>query len=105
MSEITCKRCGYKWNYRGTAKRISCSHCKTTITLNPQSDGSVVVATALEAESAPAVSKHEEVYLPLPLADQLNKFLLARLIGIARGEGAKAIRFKINHEGELYVPT
>lgn len=48
--------------------------------------------------------RHEEAFMPLPLADQLNKFLLARMIGMARSNGDTSIKFKINKEGELYVP-
>lgn len=37
--EIVCKKCGYKWNYKGKAKRISCSKCKTSITIALQNPG------------------------------------------------------------------
>lgn len=47
---------------------------------------------------------HEHAFMPLPFADQLNKFLLARIIGIARANGHERIRFKINNEGDLYLP-
>jgi hypothetical protein len=49
--------------------------------------------------------RHEEAFMPLPFADQLNKFLLARLIGMARSNGDDSIEFKINNEGYLYVPA
>lgn len=51
------------------------------------------------------IRKHEEAFMPLPLADQLNKFLLARMIGMARSNGDDKIKFKINNEGDLYVPA
>lgn len=42
--EIVCKKCAYKWNYKGKAKRISCSKCKTSITVyKHESDNTVMV--------------------------------------------------------------
>lgn len=61
--------------------------------------------TGIEAQPEPLKRKHEEAYMPLPLANQLNKFLLARLIGIANGNSDKSIKFKINDQGELYLPA
>lgn len=48
--------------------------------------------------------KHEECFMPLPFAEILNKFKLARLIGMAKANGDTAITFKINNEGDLYLP-
>jgi hypothetical protein len=58
-----------------------------------------------EEVAQPQPRRHEKAFLPLPLADQLNKFLLARLIGMARSNGDNGIEFKINNEGDLYLPT
>ena len=34
--EIVCKKCGYIWRYTGDKKRISCSKCKTSITIHQE---------------------------------------------------------------------
>ena len=34
---VQCHRCGYKWLYTGKSQHfISCSKCRTTITINPK---------------------------------------------------------------------
>ena len=32
--EIICRRCAYKWDYKGSSRRISCSKCKTSIIID-----------------------------------------------------------------------
>jgi hypothetical protein len=34
MYEITCQKCGYVWNTKSKERRISCSRCKTSITID-----------------------------------------------------------------------
>lgn len=36
--QIVCKRCNHTWDYKGNAKRISCSHCKTSITIHQSAE-------------------------------------------------------------------
>ena len=98
--QITCGHCGYSWNTESKAARISCSKCKTSIRVHHTHEPKPVVEPVIVVQPP----KHEEVFIPRPLADQLNKFLLARLIGIAKGEGENRIRFKVNDQGELYLP-
>ena len=93
--KIHCGHCGYEWETKSTAKRISCSMCKTSIRINPR---------AIAQSTAP-MANLETVSMPLPLAQQLNKFMLARMIGIANSNGDASIMFKINEQGELYVPS
>lgn len=57
-----------------------------------------------EQQQQPQNRKHEECFMPLPFAEILNKFKLARLIGMAKANGDTAITFKINNEGDLYLP-
>lgn len=34
--QLTCKRCNHSWDYKGNADRVSCSHCRTSITVHKQ---------------------------------------------------------------------
>lgn len=34
--QITCKRCNHTWDYKGSADRISCSRCRTSITVHKE---------------------------------------------------------------------
>lgn len=62
------------------------------------------VQPSVQPQPEPLKRKHEEALIPFPLAEQLNKFLLARLIGMARGQGDPGVRIKINDQGEVYLP-
>lgn len=87
MQQLVCKHCGYVWHYKGDKKRISCSKCKTSIRLS----------------TSKVIRKYNEAFLSLPLAERLNKFLLAKLIGMARAEGQDRIRLNINQHGDVYL--
>ena len=54
-------------------------------------------------EPEPLSPRREEVTIPIPLAQQLNKFLLAKMIGMAKSEGLDRITLKVNQQGEIYV--
>jgi hypothetical protein len=32
--QLVCNKCGYAWNTKSKAKRVSCSKCKTSITIH-----------------------------------------------------------------------
>ncbi len=68
----------------------------------------MVMVHTHKPDPAPLISepkpKHEEVFMPLPLAKYLMGLAgLSRLIGIAHANSDKSIRFKINEQGELYL--
>lgn len=65
--EIVCKKCGYKWNYKGSATRISCSKCKTSITIRQQAIENIV-------EHGRTAARVNEVF------DNNNKVQLAEFI-------------------------
>lgn len=85
----------YEWNYTGNKHRTSCSKCKTSITLS----GDEQVRQQIET-----VLNHKQVYMPIGMAVQLNKFMLARLIGIAKSNGDESIKFNLNNDGVLSLP-
>lgn len=34
VMQLSCKKCGYTWQYAGNKHRTSCSKCRTSITLS-----------------------------------------------------------------------
>jgi hypothetical protein len=56
-------------------------------------------------EPEPIKAKHQEAFMSFPLAKHLMGLAgLSRLIGTARADGYDRIRFKINEQGDLYLP-
>lgn len=121
--EIVCRKCAYKWDYKGKATRISCSKCKTSITIQrrlqehsllqskedlivtPPSDLFVhKVPTPQETKSVSVVDRvHFElptfdVCLPLNLLDSVA-FSRAKVWSKTNGEDH--IKLKSNGEGVL----
>lgn len=96
--QIQCKRCSYTWYTQSRKDRICCAKCKTSI-IHP-----IILDTAqVPATINPRQQTEGTVYLPLALAERLNKVLLPRLIGIAHSESASSIPLKVNKDGEIYL--
>lgn len=58
MQEVSCRKCGYTWQTKSTARRISCSKCKTSITLSIKSNTiSPILRLPLKVVESAAFSK------------------------------------------------
>lgn len=104
--KLVCKKCAYRWEYTGNKHRTSCSRCKTSVTLQqqhwqqPQPQQPLSGDEQVRQHTERALN-HKQVYMPVGMAKQLNKFLLARLIGIAAANGDDWIKFNVNNDGVL----
>lgn len=116
--ELVCKKCGYVWNTNSKARRISCSKCKTSITIHtPQHK---LIRSEEEAAKARIERKREEaieipVHPPVqtPAGKTINKvkfplslwkdFRLRQQIDHAPSLGEDHIVLKVDKDGILYL--
>lgn len=109
MQKLVCKRCKHQWEYAGDKHRTSCPKCKTSITILGHPDVYTIEdkpRTTVEfvPEKQSLTNRHvAEVIMPLGMAVQLNKFLLGRLIGVAKANGEDSIKFKVDPHGVLVL--
>lgn len=105
MAEITCQKCGHVWISKSNGIRICCSKCRSSI--------SVAKTTIKDREQIPSEiltrdrelrwqdQQQQIITMPVEMAKQLNKFMLARLIGMAAANSDKSIKFKVDNHGVM----
>lgn len=120
MQELVCKKCGYVWRYTGNKRRISCSKCKTSITINPDKDKDKQkpkpATTARRTEIPPATTTAKPIPIPtatetaLPQQAKFRVSLyfdkrLEQMLFHCRSMGDNYITLKVDKDGFLSLPT
>lgn len=104
--EVICKKCGYIWRYTGNKKRISCSKCKTSITIHtpplPVRLKKEAQQDVTEVISLPTGQPKELKDVKFPLALWRDVRLRQR-IDHAPSLGDDHIVLKVDKDGILYL--
>ena len=106
MQEITCKHCGYHWITRSTKTRISCSKCKTSITIktvHPHEPKPIAIATIepeTDFESYSNIIEHKSTEVKFPPSLWKDARLSQRFMGL-ENMGEKYVILKVDGEGVL----
>ena len=99
--QTICKKCGYEWDYKGSASRISCSKCKTSITIQQKPSqllqGNDMIITP-PSDLFIHKEKSTEFRIPLKLLDDLSFF---RAKNWAKTNGETYMTLKADKEGVL----
>jgi hypothetical protein len=99
---LVCSKCGHKWYYKGNKHRISCSKCKTSITLqNPyvkQPETRTVNVPETHTVNVPITITQKTFPLTLELLDSIK---FSRAKAWAKTNGQDRIELIVNSEGVL----
>lgn len=103
--EMHCGHCGYEWTTKSTAKRISCSRCKTSIRVHPPPPSEPVAIPikdpeipTWESSNTPNNKQLTEVKFPPSLWKDAR--LSQRFMALAN-MGEEYVILKVNDEGIL----
>jgi LSD1 subclass zinc finger protein len=95
--QIVCKRCKHTWDYTGNARRISCSKCKTSITLQNQNPYVKQPETHTTVH-VPIITTQKTFILTLELLDSIK---FSRAKAWAKTNGQDSIELKVDDKGIL----
>lgn len=99
IMEMHCGHCGYEWTTKSTAKRISCSRCKTSIRVHPPPHE----PTPFEPQPEPLqtlTNKQQLTEVKFPPSLWKDARLAQRFMALAN-MGEEYVILKVNDEGIL----
>lgn len=97
--KIVCRKCKYEWDYKGSGRRISCSKCKTSITIDNQNHKAEVEIVRL---AKPIVVNSNPSMTAVKLTPALFKDarLAQRIYGL-KATGDEYVILKVGDDGVL----